>query len=66
MAYNVKIQRVDRGNTKSYYVNFPVAIVEGAGIKKGEVWEWLIEDRNTFLFRRKKPIKSLIKNKKKA
>lgn len=54
MGHLIKIQRVERGATKSYYVNFPAAIAEAAQIEKGEELEWLIEDRNTFLLRRKK------------
>lgn len=59
MGYNVKIQRVDRGKTKSFYVNLPAAIAEAANISKGEEWEWLIEDRNEFVFRRKKKHNSM-------
>jgi len=63
MGYEVKIQRVDRGQAKSFYVNFPAAMAEAAGIVKGEAWEWSIEDRNTFIIERKKPLKSLRKKK---
>jgi len=61
MGYAVKIQRVDRGQTKSFYVNLPAVIAEASEVVKGEVWEWLIEDRNTFVFQRVKPLKSLRK-----
>ena len=61
MSYEVKIQMVDRGKTKSYYVNFPAAVADAAEVQKSEVWEWQIEDRNTFVLKRKKPIKSLVK-----
>ena len=61
MGYDVKIQRVDRGKTKSFYVNLPAAIAEAAGVVKGEEWEWLIEDKNEFVLRRKNPRKSLKK-----
>ena len=59
MGYTVKIQRVDRGGTKSFYVNFPVAVAEACNIEKGEEMEWIIEDKNTFTFQRVKrsPIK---------
>lgn len=63
MGYTIKIQRVERGKTKSFYVNFPVAIADAAMIEKGEELEWIIEDRNTFLLKRVKPIKSVIKKK---
>jgi len=64
VGYKVKIQRVDRGATKSFYVNLPAAIAEAANIVKAEEWEWLIEDRNVLVFRRKNASKSLLKNKK--
>ena len=54
MGYKIKIQRVERGKTKSFYVNFPAALAEAANIVKGEEWEWAIEDRNTFVLSRKK------------
>jgi hypothetical protein len=60
MGYKVKIQRVERGNTKSFYINFPAAVAEAGQIEKGEELEWLIEDRNTFVLRRIKKAKSLI------
>jgi bifunctional DNA-binding transcriptional regulator/antitoxin component of YhaV-PrlF toxin-antitoxin module len=61
MGYNVKIQRVDRGSTKSFYINFPAAVAESANIKKGEEMEWIIEDRNTFVLKRVKPTKTVLK-----
>ena len=62
MGYKVKIQKVDRGKTKSFYVNFPAAVAESSKIEKGEEMEWLIEDRNTFVLKRAKPKKTVLKN----
>ncbi len=64
MGYKIKIQRVERGTTKSFYVNFPAAIAEAGEILKGEEMEWLIHDRDTFILRRIKKTKSLITKKK--
>ena len=61
MGHKIKIQRVERGTTKSYYVNFPAALAEATQIKKGEELEWLMEDRNTFILRRVTPKKSALK-----
>jgi bifunctional DNA-binding transcriptional regulator/antitoxin component of YhaV-PrlF toxin-antitoxin module len=61
MGHKIKIQRVERKTTKSYYVNFPAALAEAAQIKKGEELEWLMEDRNTFILRRLIPKKSVLK-----
>ena len=60
MGHKVKIQRVERGKTKSFYVNFPAAVAEAAQIKKSEEMEWLIEDRDTYILKRIKKSKSLI------
>ena len=55
MGYPVKIQKVERPTNRSYYVNFPVALAEAIGLKKGEDLEWLLEDKNTLILRRIKP-----------
>ena len=61
MGYKAKIQRVDRGVTKSFYINFPAAVAEACNVEKGEEVEWIIEDKNTFVLKRVNPIKSKIK-----
>ncbi|PKP11228.1 MAG: hypothetical protein CVU08_12510 [Bacteroidetes bacterium HGW-Bacteroidetes-3] len=61
MGYKVKIQKVDRGSTKSFYVNFPAAVAESSNIIKGEEMEWVIEDRNSFVLKRVKPTKTVLK-----
>lgn len=61
MGYPVKMQKVERPTNKSFYVNFPAPIADSCEIKKGEVMEWLIQDRNTFVLKRKKKAKSFVK-----
>ena len=61
MGYKVKIQRVDRGITKSFYINLPVAVAEACNIEKGEEMEWLVEDKDTFVLKRVIPARSGIK-----
>lgn len=60
MGYRVKIQKVERGATKSFYVNFPAAVAEACVLEKGEEMEWLIEDRNKFVLKRVKKQKSAL------
>lgn len=60
MGYKVKIQKVDRGKTKSFYINFPAAVAETCNMEKGEELEWEIEDRNCFVLKRVKQTKSVI------
>lgn len=66
MGYKSKIQRVDRGLTKSFYINLPAAVAEACNIEKGEEMEWSIEDRDTFVLRRVNPSESIIKKRKKT
>lgn len=65
MGHRIRIQRVERGATKSFYVNFPAAMAEAAQVEKGEEFEWLLEDRNTFVLKRSEPKKSILKTAKK-
>lgn len=64
MGYKIKIQRVERSTTKSFYVNFPAAVAEAGNISKGEEMEWFIEDRDTYVLKRITKTKSLLTNKK--
>lgn len=52
MATRVRIQRVERESSRSFYVNLPVVLVEAIGVQKGEVFEWTLEDKNTLIFTR--------------
>ena len=60
MGYKVKIQNVESGATKSFYVNFPAAVAEACVLEKGEEMEWLIEDRNNFVLKRVKVQESIV------
>jgi hypothetical protein len=53
-GYVVKLQKVERPTNRSYYVNFPVALAEAMDMAKGEEFVWIVEDKNTLIFKRKK------------
>jgi hypothetical protein len=53
-GYVVKLQKVERPTNRSYYVNFPVALAEAMDMEKGEEFVWIVEDKNTLIFKRKK------------
>ena len=59
MGYAVKVQKITRQKSTSYYAHIPTAVVESLSIAKGEQMEWLVEDRNTLVLRRVTPHKSL-------
>lgn len=54
MGYQVKIQKVERPTNRSFYINIPAAIADALEVKKAEVFEWTIENKNTLVLSRKK------------
>jgi hypothetical protein len=56
MGYPVKLQKVERPTNRSYYLNFPVALAEAMQVQKGEEFVWILEDRNTLILQRSKPL----------
>lgn len=55
MATRVKVQKVDREKSRSFYVNLPIVLAEAMGIQKGEEFDWQMEDKNTLIFSRVTP-----------
>ncbi|MCD6527764.1 MAG: hypothetical protein J7K75_12315 [Desulfuromonas sp.] len=57
MGYPTKVQQIRRKKTADqYYINFPTAIAEAMDFKKGEVVEWIVEDKaNLIVHRRNVP-----------
>lgn len=57
MGYFTKIQKVKRPTNQSFYVNLPSAVAQSMNIKKGETFEWIIENKNLLLLKRVKQLK---------
>ena len=58
MGYRVRIQKVERPSNRSFYLNFPMVLAEALDVKKGETFEWSIQNRNTLIVKRVKPPRS--------
>ena len=56
MGYQTKIQKVERPTNQSYYVNLPSAVAQALDVEKGELFEWIIEDKNVIILKRIKEI----------
>ncbi len=61
MGYKVKLQKINRPTNKSFFVSIPVVFVEAMEMEKGEVFEWILEDKNTLILQRsrKKKIRKI-------
>ncbi len=55
MGYKVKLQKVNRPTNNTFFVTVPVVLVDTMELLKGEEFEWLLEDKNTLILRRKNP-----------
>ena len=54
MGYPTKVQLIKRKKTADqYYINFPTAIAEAMEFEKGEVVEWIFEDKANIIAHRK-------------
>ncbi len=52
MGHPTKVQVMQRQNSEQWYVNFPAAIAHALEFDKGEVVEWVIEDKTTLILKR--------------
>jgi len=52
MGYPTKVQLIQREASEQWYVNFPAALAQAMDFTKGEVVEWIVDDRNTLTLRR--------------
>jgi hypothetical protein len=52
MGSPTKIQKINREKSEQWYVNFPSAIAQAMEFERGEVVEWLIEDKQSMILKR--------------
>ena len=52
MGFPTKIQRIKRAKSEQWYINFPSAIAQAMGFERGEMVEWLIEDKHKMILKR--------------
>lgn len=53
MAYESRLQVIERSNgNRQYYLICPAPLAQALEMEKGEVIEWVIEDKRTFVLKR--------------
>ncbi len=53
MGYPTKVQLIKRQSSEQWYVNFPAAVAQAMEFQRGEVVEWIIEDKGQLVLRRR-------------
>jgi bifunctional DNA-binding transcriptional regulator/antitoxin component of YhaV-PrlF toxin-antitoxin module len=54
MPYLSKLQVIERGKNRQYYLICPAPLAAALELEKGEPLEWILKDRQTFEIRRSK------------
>ncbi len=54
MGYPTKVQLIQRKRSNQWYIGFPAALAAALGLKKSEIVEWRVEDRETLVLTRKR------------
>ena len=52
MGFPTKIQLIKRTASEQWYINFPSAVAQAMEFQKGEVVEWIIEDKQRMILKR--------------
>ncbi len=63
MGFPTKVQLIKREKSEQWYINFPSAVAQAMEFSRGEVVEWIIEDKSQLVLNRKAPPPSAIKKK---
>jgi hypothetical protein len=64
MGYPTKVQLINRRASEQWYINFPSAVAQAMDFTKGEVVEWIIEDKANLILHRRHVRASPVKLKK--
>jgi hypothetical protein len=52
MGFPTKIQLIKRAKSEQWYINFPSAIAQAMEFERGEIVEWIIEDKQRLILKR--------------
>ena len=52
MGYPTKIQLIKRAASEQWYINFPSAVAQAMEFDRGEIVEWIIEDKQKLILKR--------------
>jgi hypothetical protein len=66
MGFPTKVQLIQRKDSQQWYINFPSAVAQAMEFTRGEVVEWIVEDKNRLLLRRRKASASALKKTKRG
>ena len=54
MGYPTKVQLIKRKESEQWYINFPSAVARAMEFERGEIVEWIVEDKEQLVLQRLK------------
>jgi len=66
MGYPTKVQLIKRRLSTQWYINFPSAVAQAMEFQRGEVVEWIVEDKSQLVLNRLAPPESALKKKRRG
>ncbi len=63
MGFPTKVQLIKRKQSEQWYINFPSAVAQAMEFQRGEVVEWIVEDKSQLVLNRIEPPASALKKK---
>ena len=61
MGCPTKVQLIKRKESEQWYINFPAAIAQAMEFQRGEIVDWIIEDKSQLILRRRQTPPSALK-----
>jgi hypothetical protein len=62
MGFPTKVQLIKTRKSEQWYINFPSAVAQAMEFVRGEIVEWIVEDKGQLVLRRKDvPVSALKK-----
>jgi hypothetical protein len=61
MGFPTKVQLIKRQKSEQWYINFPSAVAQAMEFIRGEVVEWIVEDKGQLVLRRREVPHSAVK-----
>ena len=52
MGYPTKVQLIKRKESEQWYINFPSAVARAMEFERGEIVEWIVEDKGQLVLQR--------------
>lgn len=66
MGFPTKVQLIKRKMSEQWYINFPSAVAQAMEFQRGEIVEWIVEDKSQLVLNRLEPPSSALKKKRHA